>query len=177
MAQFEVPQFIDIESKVVGPLTLRQFAFIAAPTLVVFFLFFVLNMVVWVPVTIVLMSAGIALAFVKISGRPLYAVVLMAFSYLWKPKLFLWRRPVVEEVIEVPTTKEDIALRRNALQMAASGISHVTKLWQDIVTRKTPIPKREKTVPTRPITEMKEQYQVFKRITGEKDVARRVDYR
>jgi len=176
MAQFQVPQYIDLESKIVGPLTLKQFGFIAAPALVCFFLFFVLGLGLWIIFTIILMSAGAAFAFVKVGGRPLYVIALFALSFFWKPKLFLWKRPIVEDVIEVPARRA-IEQKRSALQSATAAFSSVGKLWQDLTTSKTPIPKREKTIPKRPVSEIKEQYQVFKRITGEKEVARRIDYR
>ena len=177
MAQFEVPQFIDLESKVVGPLTLKQFAFIAAPALVCFFLFFILTTFLWVLVVVVFMTAGLAFAFIKINGRPLYVLAFLSVQYFWKPKLFLWRRPVVEEVIEIPEAREDVEVKRSAYKLAAVGISQVNKLWQELTTRKTPIPKREKRIPKKPVKEIKEQYQVFKKITGEREVAKRIDYR
>ncbi len=173
MAQFEVPQFIDTESKIVGPLTIKQFIFIAVPALIVFFLFFVLNTYMWVIVTVILMSLGASLAFIKVNKMPFYKIMIAGVKYFWEPKLFLWRRPIIKEVIEV----DDIERKRNALQIASSGVSSVAKLWQNIMTKKEPIPKREKNVPKKLTPEAKEQYQVFKRITGEKEIARRVDYR
>lgn len=177
MSQFEVPQNIDLESKIVGPLTLKQFGFVAAPALMCFFLFFVLSMGVWIVVTIILASVGISFAFIKINGRPLYVLAFLSFKFFWRPKLYLWKRPVTEEVMNIPEPRKSVEAKRNSLKSAMGGLSSVGKLWQDLTTRKTPIPKREKTVPRHSISEIKEQYQVFRRITGEKEVARRVDYR
>ncbi len=178
MAQFEVPQFIDIESKIVGPLTLKQFGFIAAPALISFFLFFVLNTAIWVMICIVLMSFGGAFAFVKINGRPLYMLSFLAAKFFWQPKMFLWKRPVIKETFEIPQVKpQTVEAKRSALDLASSGISQISKLWQDMTTTKNPIPKREKVIPKKPISDIKEQYQVFRRISGEKEVARRIDYR
>lgn len=177
MAQFEVPQFIDLESKIVGPLTLKQFAFLAAPALVSFFLFFVLNTVVWVPLAVILMASGAAFALIKMNGRPLYIIALLGAKFFWQPKMFLWKRPVVRETIAIPQVKRSIEEKRSALGFASAGLSQVTKLWQDLTTTKNPIPKREKVIPKKSISEIKEQYQVFRRISGEQQVARRVDYR
>lgn len=176
MAQFEVPQFIDIESKIIGPLTIMQFMFIAVPSLISFFLFFVIKTFIWIIITILFVSSGASLAFIKINGVKFYKVVLNGIRYFWEPKLFLWRMPITQEILEIPSV-EELKRRRNALQIASSGVSSITKLWEDIMTKKKPIPKREKRVPKAPIKEIQEQYEVFRRITGEKDVARRVDYR
>ena len=174
MAQFTVPQFIDFESKIVGPLTLKQFAFVALPALICFFLFFVLNLVVWILVTIVLLSIGATFAFIKIGGRPLYMVALYGLKFFWEPKLFLWRRPLVlHEAVAIPSVEHT----RQNLKDIVPDFSKVGKLFQDLTTTKNPIPKREKTPPRKSIQEIQEQYQVLRRITGEREVARRIDYR
>jgi hypothetical protein len=171
--QFSVPQFIEFESKIVGPLTIRQFMFIAVPALVSFALFFVLVLPVWIFVATILVSTGVLLAFVKIAGRPLYKVMLYAFKFFWQPRLFLWKSPIIHEQVLVPSVER----RRQQLKDIIPDFSKVGKLWQDITTSKEPIPKREKVHPKKSIGDIQEQYQVFKRITGEKEVARRVDYR
>jgi hypothetical protein len=178
MAQFEVPQFIELESKIVGPLTLKQFAFIAAPALLSFLLFFVLNTVIWVLLLVILMIVGASFAFIKINNRPLYMLALLALKFFWRPKMFLWKRPVVKEIIEIPTARpQTIESKRSALSLATAGLSQISKLWQDLATTKNPIPKREKAIPKKSIAEIKEQYQVFRKMSGEKQVARRIDYR
>lgn len=172
--QFSVPQFIEFESKIVGPLTIRQFLFIAVPSLISFVLFFVLVLPVWILVAAILISIGVSFAFVKIAGRPLYKVVLYAFSYFWQPRLFLWKMPIARETIP---TIPSVQHRRQQLKDIIPDFSKVGKLWQDLTTRKEPIPQREKIHSKKSIADIQEQYQVFRRITGEKEVARRVDYR
>ena len=171
--QFSVPQFIEFESKIVGPLTIRQFAFIAGPVLVSFALFFVLILPLWILVATVLISFGVAFAFIKIAGRPLYMVALYALKYFWQPRLFLWRTPIVHQETVIPSVQR----RRQQLKDIVPDFSKVGKLWQDMTTSKEPIPKREKRAPKKSIGDIQEQYQVFRRITGEKEVARRIDYR
>jgi hypothetical protein len=173
MAQFSVPQFIEFESKIVGPLTLRQFAFIGVPSLASFFLFFIFSLPVWIFASIILISVGVAFAFIKIGGRPLYHVALHGFRFFWQPKLYLWRAPVIEQKINIPT----IQRKRQDLKELLPDISKLGRLWQDLTTTKNPIPKREKQVPRKSLGEIREQFQVFRKITGEKEVARRVDYR
>lgn len=173
MARFSVPQFIDIESKIVGPLTIKQFAFIAIPSLVTFLLFFVLNFAAWIIVAIVLVSSGIAFAFVKVGGRPLWVMLFKGITFFWEPKLFLWKQAIVEKKIDVP----DIQRKRHDLDRIAKEVSRLGSLWRDMNTKKNPIPKREKKVPKRSLTEIQEQYQVIQKLSGEKAVARRIDYR
>jgi hypothetical protein len=178
MSQFEVPQFIELESKIVGPLTLKQFGFIAAPALISFFLFFTLNTVIWVMLTIILVVSGVSFAFIKLNGRPLYMIAFLGIKYFWQPKMFLWKRPITKETIAIPEVKkQSVEAKRSALDIAGASLTQVSKLWQDLTTTKNPIPKREKTIPRKSISEIQDQYQVFRRMSGEKQVARRVDYR
>lgn len=173
LMQFSVPQFIDFESKVVGPLSLRQFAFIAVPVLVSFVLFFVIIFPVWIFIAIILLSTGLVFAFVKIAGRPFYVIFVHALKFFWQPKLLLWKSPIIQESVTVPS----IQRRRQQLKDIIPDFSKISKLWQDMTTSKQPIPQREKKIPRESIKDLHEQYQVFRKITGEKEVARRVDYR
>lgn len=173
MAQFAVPQFIDFESKIVGPLTIKQFAFVAIPSFVCFLLFFVLKLWIWIIVSIPLVSCGVCFAFIKIGGQPLYKITLYAFRFFWAPKRFVWKQPQVEMTVSLPTIQQ----KRYTLRTLIPDFSKVTQLWQALTTTKNPIPKREKIVPGRSLEDVQEQYQVFRKITGEKEVARRIDYR
>jgi len=88
---------------------------------------------------------------------------------------------VVQEEIAIPSPAgglSAVSAKRNALKSAATGVyGSVTKLWQNLTTTKNPIPKREKAVPKKSISEIKEQYMVFRKVSGEREVAKRVDYR
>ena len=174
--QFQIPQFIETENKIVGPLSLKQFFFVAAGGGIIFILFFFLATWLWVMVSILIAAATISLAFVKYNGRPLYQVAWTAIGFLWRPKLYLWQREIKEKNVILPSVS--VETERKNLQKFFSGIPSVKKLWQDIMTTKQPIPKREKEVKSPEWGKKpKEKFELFRKITGEKDVARRVDYR
>lgn len=174
--QFSVPQFVDIESKIVGPLTIKQFAFIAVPCLLAFILFFVLNIIFWIPIAALLVGFGAAFAFIKVGSRPLYMIALYALKFFWQPKLYLWRPAMVTEKISVPEVHE-IEKKRFELKTLIPDFSKVDKLWQAMITTKNPIPKREKIVPQSNLAEVKERYEVFRKLSGEREIAKRVDFR
>lgn len=99
---FNVPQFIDVEDKIAGPLTWRQLLWMIGmgATLLVFFnlldssLFFVLA------VPIVLLFVG--LAFYRPNGIPLIVYIFHAILFIFRPKISVWERPVRR----IPVTKE-----------------------------------------------------------------------
>ncbi len=98
--RFEVPQFTDIEAKIIGPLTWKQFVYLAggAGFLVVIYLTMpkIIFLVLGIPVGI---FAG-SLAFHKVNDRPLSFFVEAAFNYVLKSKLYLWRREKMQSIIE-----------------------------------------------------------------------------
>ena len=83
--QFQVPQFIETEDKIIGPLTLRQFIYIAIGATISAILFFVLQPWLWLIVTFVLMATSVSLAFIKINGRSMSVFAQSAFGYIWSP--------------------------------------------------------------------------------------------
>ncbi len=178
---FQIPQFIDIESKIVGPLSLRQFLYFAGAGGISFALFFILQIWLWFLITVFLAAITIILAFIKYNGQPLPKIIWMALGFLWKPRLYLWQREAAEEkIISMPNLPkiESATSKREKLRKFFSEAPSVKKLWQNLLTTKNPLPKREKIAGT-PFwgKREKEKFQVFRKITGERTVTKRVDYR
>lgn len=89
--RFQVPQFTEVEDKIVGPLTFKQFIYLAGAggaciviyTLMPRFLAFILI----APVALF----GVALAFFKVHGRPFIRVVESFLKYSVASKLYIWK--------------------------------------------------------------------------------------
>jgi len=170
--QFQIPQFIEIENKVVGPLTLQQFLYLAGAAGFSFIFYFILELWLWLIITVILGAIAVSLAFIKYNGQPLPKILLAAFGFFWKPRFYIWQREA--KIISVPEIEE----KRKNLKEFFSEMPSVKKLWQDLMTTKNPIPKREKSLKTPYLGKQpKERFQIFRKITGEREVARRVDYR
>ncbi len=99
--QYQVPQFIEVEDKIFGPLTLKQFLYVAGGGAVSFILWSVIPIkFVALIVVIPTMSFFLALAFYKVNGRPLINTVENAFSFMFSNKLYIWKKvdkPVQEK--------------------------------------------------------------------------------
>ena len=91
---FTIPQFIEMESKVVGPLTFKQFVFVAVGTVLSFSIYFSLGKAV-MPLALALiaivMGGCCALAFVKIDGIDIVKVIQHFFVFSMAPRIFLWQ--------------------------------------------------------------------------------------
>jgi hypothetical protein len=90
--KFQVPQFLETETKLIGPFTLRQFLWLAGGGAVLFLLFLTLNRYVFLIVAIPVGASSAALAFVKINEIPLVNYVLYGIAYFFNPKQYIFKK-------------------------------------------------------------------------------------
>lgn len=90
--RFQVPQFIDVEDKIFGPLTFKQFIYIVggAGIAVMFFIFLPRFLAVITALPVLLFAA--ALAFYKINGKPFVYMVEAFAKYTLTNKLYIWKK-------------------------------------------------------------------------------------
>lgn len=79
--RFQVPQFIETETKLVGPMTLKQFLWVGSGAMLLFLSYMILPLYAFIPISIVVAVVFGALAFVKIDSIPLFNYVIYALSY------------------------------------------------------------------------------------------------
>ena len=99
MSTFQVPQFIDIEDKIIGPLSLRQFLILVGTAALVFLSFKVLEVWLWIIVGGLIGVLGIALAFLKINGQNFSRVAVNFLKYMINPRLYVWQRSGENKVL------------------------------------------------------------------------------
>jgi len=90
--EYQVPQFIEIEDKIVGPLTLKQFIYLAGGAGLCAIFFFTLPFYLAFLFSIPVGGFGVALAFYRVNNKPFVEIVESAVSYYLGAKLFLWRK-------------------------------------------------------------------------------------
>ncbi len=95
--RFQIPQFIDVEDKIFGPFTLKQFIYLAggasAAVIAVLFLGIFFGLLVSLPIIIL----AAALAFYKVNNRPFVNILESAFKYAIKDKLYIWNKKEPDE--------------------------------------------------------------------------------
>lgn len=95
--EYQVPQFIEIESKVIGPLTLKQFIYLAGAIGIAVACFFYLPIIVALLISAPVVGLGVALAFYKVNGKPFVEMLEAGFRYYAGSKLFLWKHHTASE--------------------------------------------------------------------------------
>lgn len=92
--QFQVPQFIDIEDKVIGPLTIKQFLYLLVAGVIIFIFYKIFNLFSTIILAIPVIGIACALAFVKISNQPFVSLLGNFFSFIRKPDFYVWKKPI-----------------------------------------------------------------------------------
>ncbi|PIT98428.1 MAG: hypothetical protein COT71_00865 [Candidatus Andersenbacteria bacterium CG10_big_fil_rev_8_21_14_0_10_54_11] len=90
--RFQVPQFVDIEDRIIGPLTLKQFGVYAIGGMVMVIVYPVVNVAGLVAVAIPVLGLVVLFAHVRIAGQSFAATVIHGVRFFTGPRLYLWRR-------------------------------------------------------------------------------------
>ncbi|MFY9457542.1 MAG: PrgI family protein [Candidatus Spechtbacterales bacterium] len=90
--QFQVPQFIEHEARLIGPFTIKQTALLTSVGAVLFVLWFVLEKWLFVLLGIPISFFALLLGFMKVNGRPLLDFFASFFSFFISPQLFIWQK-------------------------------------------------------------------------------------
>lgn len=90
--RFQVPQFIEMEDKIFGPLSFKQFIYVVGGGGLIIILFFLLpNFLAFILAVPVGIFSG-ALAFYKINNRPFITMTEAALKHFLKKKLYIWKK-------------------------------------------------------------------------------------
>jgi hypothetical protein len=112
--EFQVPQFIEVEDKIFGPLTILQFIYLAGGFGFAFAMWLLLPLWLAIIVGAPVALLGAGLAFYKVNERPLMATLEAGFNYLTGAKLYVWEKkkmelPSPENIALLGETPEDPA--------------------------------------------------------------------
>jgi hypothetical protein len=90
--RFQVPQFIEIEDKIFGPLTLKQFIYAAGGVAVGVLAFMILPKFIAIIISAPFVGLGLALAFYKPNNRPFAFTLEAMWDYFTGEKLYIWKK-------------------------------------------------------------------------------------
>ena len=90
--QFIVPQFIDTEDRIIGPITTRQFIMGVVAALLIFLAYRFSDLSLFIIETVLIVGFYALVAFVKVNGSPFYYFLLNIAQGFKKPKLRVWQK-------------------------------------------------------------------------------------
>jgi hypothetical protein len=99
--QFQVPQFLDVEDRVVGPLTIKQFLYVTGS---IGMAYMFVRFIPWFFIALIpavsIAGFGVALAFWRPNRRPFIDIVEAAFYFATSTRLYVWRQQHKDAVVE-----------------------------------------------------------------------------
>lgn len=92
--RFEVPQFIDVEDKIFGPLTFKQFIYLGGGAGLAYVGYKIGPFPINFLLVIIFAGLGLLLAFYKLNNRSFIDIAQAFINYQIKGKLYIWKRDV-----------------------------------------------------------------------------------
>ncbi|HEC93820.1 MAG TPA: PrgI family protein [Candidatus Kaiserbacteria bacterium] len=133
--KYQVPQFVDVESKIIGPLTLKQFIYVAggigACFLLLHFLPFLIAILLCIPV------AGFAgaLAFYKVNGKPFERIIEAAVTYYSSSRFFIWKKEQVPVKPKMVSTAQPTEGPKNTVRLTRGKLHNLARSLDEEYTR------------------------------------------
>jgi len=90
--RFQVPQFINVEDKLLGPFTIKQFVYLVGGAGMVYIAYNFLPWYLSFPLILPAAAFTLALAFYRPNGKPFISMVQAAIQYALGSRLYLWKR-------------------------------------------------------------------------------------
>ncbi len=118
--RFQVPQFIEIEDKIFGPMTFKQAIYVGGSGGAIIALFYFLPTFVAVLISIPIGVFAGALAFFKVNNRPFIVYVESMFNYMINEKMYIWKK-------REKTVKENGDERKNTPAKEKGGLDDINK--------------------------------------------------
>ena len=92
MQQFVVPQFIDVEDKIIGSVTVRQFIIVLVGSGFIFVAYKLSDFALFIIEFVFISLITFTVAFIKINGRPVHYFLLNVLQTSRRPKLRVWQK-------------------------------------------------------------------------------------
>jgi hypothetical protein len=123
--QFVVPQFIEVEAKIIGPISARQFVIILV-SLGLSFGWFQLftSPIAFIPLIFLTCAIGGVLAFAKVNGQSMHYFLLNLIQTLKRPRLKVWERMKFQEKVKAVVSAAPPVIPK--VQMTESRLAEVS---------------------------------------------------
>ena len=111
--QFKVPQFLDIEDKIFGPFTFKEFAYLAGGAGMCFVFYKWLGLLKGAIPMLIMAGIAAALTFYRPNNKPLIFMLEAGFKYFTQNKLYIWKKARIKESAKNTQATNDEALATN----------------------------------------------------------------
>lgn len=129
MQQFTVPQFIDVEDKIIGPITVRQFIIILAAFLMAVAFYRIFTFTAFLIISGIIFIIAAIFAFYRVNGMPFHFFILNFFQTIKRPNLRVWNHMIGKIETEFISENElENANPKTIKKERRMGSSHLAEL-------------------------------------------------
>ncbi len=159
--QFIVPQFIDVEDKILGPISVRQFIIVIVGVIGIFASYQLFARLaglfpLFLGMSFLILIGIILFAFLRVNGRPFHLFVLNVIQSIKNPRMRIWNNQAVTERLQyrqepppppAPPVKQPLSqtkLARLSLLVDTGGAFHDddTPYWGQTIDESSPSTQR-----------------------------------
>lgn len=119
MQQFVVPQFIEVEDKIFGPITIRQFLILLISGIVIFLGYRFGDFQLFLAVLVIFGGLSIVLAFVKVNGQTFHYFLLNIIQTTRRPSLRIWKKEYAKKELEQLRKGDDFFVKTDTVPQKA----------------------------------------------------------
>lgn len=125
--EYQVPQFIEVEDKIFGPFTFKQFVYVAGGAGLCGIAFFYLPLLIAVIVSLPVAALAGALAFYKVNNKPFVEILEAGFNYLIGGRLYLWKKEQKKAVPVASGPADPAATPREKLTLTSGKLHELAR--------------------------------------------------
>jgi len=107
MDRFVVPQFIDVEDKILGPISTRQLLTMLIPLFLGAIFYRLFDFLLFITLTVPMVISFGMLSFFKVNGMPLHFFLLNLLQSLRRPSLRVWDKSLNKTEIRARVKREE----------------------------------------------------------------------
>jgi len=137
MQQFTVPQFIDVEDKIIGPITTRQFVIMLSGFLIIGISYKIFDFSLFITLSVIIFVFCGTIAFAKVNGRPFHYFILNLAQTFKKPRLRVWRNDMNKTKADYERSEEKEIKEVPIAPAKHTTTSHLAELALVVDTRGT----------------------------------------
>jgi hypothetical protein len=90
--KYQVPQFIEVEDKIIGPFTIKQFVYLLGGAGMCFIVYTFVPFIIAIILIAFIAILSLALAFYKVNNKPFVDFLESAFVFYTKQNLYIWKK-------------------------------------------------------------------------------------
>lgn len=127
---FNVPQFIDVEDKIAGPLTWRQILWMIGMAAVLMILYGIFDSATFFVLAIPVVIVFALFAFYRPNGVTMIEFAMHGVLFLFQPKVAVWERPVARGPIASADSQntEPVATEQTVKKFDSSKVHQIAEI-------------------------------------------------